>query len=84
MYDGEVNRRGQMDGCGVIHYPDGSAQVCRFQLDEPVGEGTMWSPDRQRVWRLVAGQDALQEISLAEGKRITQRITFGSMFASPW
>ena len=83
-YEGEIDKRGKMHGAGTIHYPDGSVQVCRFVRDKPVGEGTLWSPDRRHVIKLIAGVEAAEAISVEDGKRITARTTFGSMFARPW
>ena len=79
VYDGHVNTSGQMHGCGVLHYPDGCAQICMFCEDVPIGEGALWSPDRRQVVLLRSGVN--QEcIPFERGKRITQTLLFGSVF----
>ena len=44
-----------MEGVGAYRLSDGEAMVGSCKADAPVGEGAMWSPDRQRAWRLWEG-----------------------------
>ena len=63
---------------------DGFAEVARYTLDKPVGEGALWNEDRSTAWRMKDGNIAKkkkkasvfggsgkdEEISLEEAARI--------------
>mmetsp|Transcript_41429 Transcript_41429/g.83063 ORF Transcript_41429/g.83063 Transcript_41429/m.83063 type:complete len:180 (-) Transcript_41429:284-823(-) len=62
-----------MDGIGTYRLADGEAMVGRSKADAPVGEGAMWSPDRQRAWKLQDGEP-MGEITLEEAAAIAGRV----------
>lgn len=71
VYDGEW-RGGLREGRGVLRYPDGGAEISRFEGGLPTGEAALWSPSRISAWRLVDGA-AVQPISCAEAEDIAVR-----------
>ena len=69
-----IPRSGKKEGRGTFGYADGRVEVGTYVADTDVGEGAMWSSDRRMAWRIL--QDGLEvaEISVAEAKRIAERI----------
>ena len=54
-YVGEM-KEGKRHGVGTTYYSNGYAEVGRYEMDHPVGEGAWWSADRQTAWRLKDGK----------------------------
>lgn len=77
-------RAGRKDGRGTFGYADGRVEVGTYVADTDVGEGAMWSSDRRTAWRIL--QDGLEvaEISIAEAKRIAERIGEGVPAYGDW
>jgi hypothetical protein len=59
---------GKRHGQGKHQFADGSLLVHKYAQDERVGEGVLWSADRERVWRMVGatrkGRINLQQANL--------------------
>lgn len=70
MYEGEwkCDRR---HGSGVHYYADGRADVCSYENNEVVGEGTRWSCSQ--VMLLVDGR-VCSRLSVGEGLEINALI----------
>jgi hypothetical protein len=59
---------GKRHGQGKHQFADGSVLVHKYVNDDRVGEGVLWSADRQRVWRMIGsarkGRINLQQANL--------------------
>ena len=59
---------GEYSGPGTIFGVDGRAEVWRFEKGRGVGEGALWSADRNRAWRLrPSKQDATYDLRAGDG-----------------
>jgi len=72
VYEGEY-KQDEREGRGTYRYADGDVEVSCYKADERVGEGAMWSPDRQRAWRLWEGIP-VEEIPSSAAHAIAEKL----------